>query len=99
MPSTRLKKITEESIGSVTWRKRCRLFAPSICAASYKWVGMPWRPARKMTIVPPTVHRLIRISEGLDQTWSEIQPIGGSPTRREQVVENAKLGVEEPEPE
>ena len=41
-----LKKMTGLSMGRVTLRKRRRPVAPSISAASYKSLGMPFRPAR-----------------------------------------------------
>src|SRR5437660_1475934 len=56
IPSTRLKKIVGVSIGSVMWRKRAQLPAPSTLAASYSSSETPCSPARKMTMrVPPTL--------------------------------------------
>ena len=75
MPSTRLKKIVGVIIGSVTWRRRAQLPAPSTLAASYSSSDTPCSPARKMTIrVPPTLAQSAReISAGIVQegSWNQ----------------------------
>ncbi len=47
---TSTKKVVGLSSGRVMRKKRRTGPAPSIMAASYRFWGMPCRPARKMTI-------------------------------------------------
>ena len=70
--STELKNIVGEIIGSVTFQKRRQAPAPSIEAASYSSCGMPWRPARKITIMLPPMapQSAITISAGSAQVGS-----------------------------
>ncbi|MNN66768.1 hypothetical protein D3C81_1823610 [compost metagenome] len=44
------KKVTGDSIGSVMFRKRCRILAPSMFAASYNSLEIPCKPARNNSI-------------------------------------------------
>src|SRR5579859_7508735 len=74
--STELKNSVGEIIGKVTWRKRLMVLAPSIEAASYSSLGMPCRPARKMTIMlpPMAAHNATNISDGKANDGSLNQP-------------------------
>src|ERR1700728_1167222 len=64
---TRLKKISGESIGRVTFQNRRTGPAPSIVAASYKEPGIPLSPAKYTIIPPPTPQRPMSTNAGIAQ--------------------------------
>src|SRR5947199_3782570 len=80
MRRTRLKRIVGVNNGRVTNRKRCQVPAPSRDAASSSSAGTFCNPARKMIMVPPTLHRLIRIRVGSAHCVLASQPGPGIPT-------------------
>ena len=74
-PMTAMKTICGAMNGMVMARSMSSRPAPSMAAASYICFGTSCKPARKMTIQPPTPHVLIRMSDGFDQAGSCIQPV------------------------
>ncbi len=55
---TRLNSITGDNSGRVISTNWPRRPTPDRLAASYRSFGMDFRPARKISMVPPTLHRL-----------------------------------------
>ena len=68
-----MKSIVGVIIGRVTFQNFRSGPAPSISATSYSDFGTSAKPARKITTAPPTLQKLMRISEGMDQFSSESQ--------------------------
>src|SRR3954470_24886563 len=66
-PMIRLNRMYGLSIGTVTFQNRRHALAPSMLAASYSCCGIDCNPASQMIMPAPALHRLIRISDGLDQ--------------------------------
>ena len=79
--STRLKKITGESMGRVTARKRRHAPAPSTAAASYSSVGTCLSPARKITMGAPNCQIASTISVSSAQSGSLTQGSPSTPNR------------------
>src|SRR5713226_5964340 len=73
MPITRLKRITGERRGMVTYRKRSNGPAPSIAAASRHACEMFFNPARKMSALDPNPQRLRMIRVGFARYGSSNQ--------------------------
>jgi len=58
----------------VTWRNLLHSPAPSMEAASYNSVGMPLRPASRITeLAPKMPHRLMRMKAGMASAGSKNQ--------------------------
>ena len=95
-PSSRLKKITGDSIGRVTARNRWNAPAPSISAASYSSFGICFSPARKITIVAPNCHTASRIIAGSTSSRVPDPPAQIDPEEAQRVVDRAVVGEHRP---
>src|SRR5690606_24469010 len=65
VPINRLKNVIGDSIGNVILKNRWIADAPSMIAASYRYPGICFRPARKITISDPNCQTLSRIKTAM----------------------------------